>query len=248
MSMPAAYLSEIFTSVEGEGLYAGRPATFIRFCGCNLACSYCDTEYAGRNSEAAIVHGAGAVGSGERREVTNPVTSDRLVAEIKEARAAPTLVLTGGEPLLQPSFLLDASRQLHMLGYRLHLETNGSLADAFLEIKDVIDFVCMDIKLPSTQGGKDLVREHRAFLEALAGRDAAVKIVLTDEASQAEIGDAVELVSGVNRYLPVLLQPAILEGRPAMAGERLLAALDLARSGLYDVRLSLQMHKVLGIR
>lgn len=75
---------EIFDSIQGEGLTVGMPSTFVRFAGCNLACEYCDTKYAWH-----------AYGTGTR------MTPQEIVEQITQ----PAVVLTGGEPLLQPELL-----------------------------------------------------------------------------------------------------------------------------------------------
>jgi len=240
----AAQLSEVFTSVEGEGLFAGRPSTFVRFSECNLACSYCDTGYARQKQRAMLVSGGGST-----REVANPVGLEDLAALLREGvSVAPTIVFTGGEPLLQADFLGHAARLLKRLGFAVQLETNGTLPEAFLGVRDAVDFVSMDIKLPSSQGGRSLFGAHRDFLGALAGLRAAVKIVLTNQSGDAEISEALSLVASVNRFLPVLLQPAFADRRPGVGADRMLRALTAARLKLHDARLSIQMHKVLGVR
>jgi organic radical activating enzyme len=241
----SAYVSEIFTSIEGEGLWAGTPAVFVRLSGCNLACSYCDTGYARANSETAVVYPERIAGDGVR--APNPMSADEVVDAVG-GRSAGVLVLTGGEPLLQDGFIHAVGGQLRRMGYRLHLETNGTLFDALGRVKGIVDFISMDIKLPSSQGGNSLAAEHQSFLEALRGRPAAVKIVLTADTDLEEVAEAARLVAGVNRWLPVFLQPAFDGSRPTVDAGRLLAALAVARRSLGDVRISLQMHKVLGVR
>ena len=94
-------VAEIFTSIQGEGFFTGQPANFIRLAGCNLSCAFCDTDYS---------------------------VKERLSQfEIAE-RLNPTLrrvVITGGEPLIHN--LADLVLHLDAKGYKLHLETNGSL-------------------------------------------------------------------------------------------------------------------------
>ena len=75
---------EIFDSIEGEGKRTGYLSTFIRFAGCNLRCSYCDTAYALSADDAAAEY-----------------TADEL-AQIVQAKPWSRVTLTGGEPMLQP--------------------------------------------------------------------------------------------------------------------------------------------------
>ncbi|MFZ1947844.1 MAG: 7-carboxy-7-deazaguanine synthase QueE [bacterium] len=262
--MVSANLCEVFTSVEGEGVFAGRPAVFVRLAGCNLQCTYCDTPRARRRTAEAEV---------DSGPVRNPVELDRLVSIVADlasgrggAPQVPVVVFTGGEPLVQADFVGAAARSLRMLGLRAHLETNGSLPEAFVGVRSALDFVSMDLKLPSSQGGRSLWDEHLAFLAALSGKQAALKVVIAPETSLGEIDHAARLVAGVNRFLPVVLQPAfeeaVAEGpepsggsgrtrgraRPAVDARVMMDALAAARARLYDVRLSVQMHKVLGVK
>lgn len=104
-------LSEIFYSVQGEGTWTGTPAVFVRLAGCNLACDFCDTDY-------ALKFVAGI---------------DDVVARVRaEGGACPLVILTGGEPLAQSATpaLIDA---LRADGRRVHIETNGTLDVALPE-------------------------------------------------------------------------------------------------------------------
>ncbi len=99
-------LAEIFYSVQGEGTWTGTPAVFVRLAGCNLACAFCDTDYALR-----FVAGI-----------------DDVVARVAAAGGdCPMVILTGGEPLAQTTatILIDA---LRADGRRVHIESNGTLA------------------------------------------------------------------------------------------------------------------------
>ncbi len=98
-------LAEIFYSVQGEGAWTGTPAVFVRLAGCNLACRFCDTDYALRfmASVADVVARVGEIGGG-----------------------CPMVILTGGEPLAQSRTpdLIDA---LRADGRRVHIESNGTI-------------------------------------------------------------------------------------------------------------------------
>jgi organic radical activating enzyme len=97
-------INEIFRSIQGEGINAGRIATFVRFSGCNKSCEWCDTSHV-LNSEFIL--------------------SDLVDKIISIAEPKGLVVLTGGEPALQiDSFLIDS---LHHYDFELALETNGSI-------------------------------------------------------------------------------------------------------------------------
>lgn len=99
-------LAEIFYSVQGEGTWTGTPAVFVRLAGCNLSCSFCDTDYA----------------------LKFFATIEDVVARVRVAGGAcPMVILTGGEPLAQreTAALVDA---LRADGRRVHIESNGTLA------------------------------------------------------------------------------------------------------------------------
>ncbi len=130
-------IAEIFDSIDGEGKRTGLMATFVRFAGCNLRCSYCDTAYALREEDAA-----------ER------LTEDELLARI---RAYPwkRVTLTGGEPLLQPIASLCAA--LGKEGYECNIETNGAVP--LLEQRPPHLFYTMDWKCPDS-GMEGAMREE----------------------------------------------------------------------------------------
>ncbi len=99
-------LAEIFYSVQGEGTWTGTPAVFVRLAGCNLSCSFCDTDYALKFFASV----------------------NDVVARVRaEGGDCPMVILTGGEPLAQQETraLIDA---LRADGRRVHIESNGTLA------------------------------------------------------------------------------------------------------------------------
>jgi 7-carboxy-7-deazaguanine synthase len=101
-------LSEIFYSVQGEGTWTGTPAVFVRLAGCNLACAFCDTDYA----------------------LKFIATIPDVVARVRLAGAScPMVVLTGGEPLAQTASV-ELIGALRADGRRVHIESNGTLAVA----------------------------------------------------------------------------------------------------------------------
>ena len=94
-------INEIFYSLQGEGYYTGTPAIFIRFSGCNLKCSFCDTQH----------------------EDGKLMSDKEIIAEVTKY-PAPTVILTGGEPSLWiDSGFIDL---LHRAGKYVCIETNGT--------------------------------------------------------------------------------------------------------------------------
>ena len=101
------YVVEQFLSVQGESSYAGKLCWFIRLAGCNLNCSYCDTEYAKKSADGSLIN------------------IDALV-EKAVASKVEIVEVTGGEPLLQ-SGAVKLCEKLLAAGLTVLVETNGSL-------------------------------------------------------------------------------------------------------------------------
>ncbi len=127
-------IKEIFFSLQGEGFHTGRPAIFCRFSGCNLRCSFCDTDHFGTDGNLG--------GEYSLKELVDVITSlwpkrdDCFIGE-------PFVVLTGGEPALQiDSNLIEL---LHKKGFYCAVETNGTL-----KLPPDIDWICVSPKVNST--------------------------------------------------------------------------------------------------
>ena len=118
-------LYEIYTSIQGETQYAGRPCTLVRFAGCDLRCAYCDTEHA--------FFGGQEVGR------------EAIVADVV-SREVPLVLLTGGEPLLQPE-LPELARDLVARGFEVMIETGGHRDTSVLPPEVV---VILDVKTPGS--------------------------------------------------------------------------------------------------
>ncbi|QMT39475.1 7-carboxy-7-deazaguanine synthase QueE [Neisseria shayeganii] len=114
---PSYRIVEIFESLQGEGYHTGMPAVFIRLGKCNLACTWCDTDYLN----------------------FRPMSLHDILSTVA-AYASRNIIITGGEPTIQPHLnqLLDA---LKARGYRLHLESNGLQA-----IPEQIDYAAVSPK------------------------------------------------------------------------------------------------------
>ena len=241
--MTEASLSEIFSSIQGEGADVGKEALFIRFGGCNLSCTYCDTQYARQKAPSFVVYSEEG-----KEEFKNPVGADDILKIVADSCRLPATVgITGGEPLLQAQAVSNIARRLRMKGCRVHLETNGTLPGAFAAVRQLVDSVCMDIKIASLLEGGSYGSEQR-FLELMRGVDGYVKIVVTDSVTGAEVDTAIGMVTQVNPSMPVFLQPAFVDGQLGISAKKLLGFRARAARALRDVRISVQLHKIMNVR
>ena len=112
---------------------------------------------------------------------------------------------------------------------------------------DVIDIVSMDIKLPHSIG-RDLLREHRRFLEIARRKDVYVKLVADGEMSEEEFMAAVSMVAGVSREILLVLQPVTpMNGVRAISPSELLRYQSMALRELTDVRVIPQTHRLINV-
>lgn len=247
MNPTTAQVVEIFSSLQGEGLHAGERMLFVRFGSCNLRCRYCDTPQGLCDPESCRVETPPRSGSFE--SIQNPLSAAAL-SEVIAAFDDPWIAITGGEPLLQASFLEEwlPAVSPHR---RVLLETNGVRHDALKRVLPLVHVVSMDLKLPSSTGGSSLWSEHAEFLRATiaAGREVYVKIVVTAETTDADLQQAIALITRVNRFIPTVLQPVtptLAMNRP-IPQERLGAVERLCHAYLEDVRTVPQLHRKWGV-
>ena len=218
-------VSELFESIQGEGIYQGIRQVFVRFYGCNLNhCRFCDTRLEGYKEFRA----------------------EDLVKQIDfHQKDFHSVSLTGGEPLLQKDFLKEILVLLKQLGLRTYLETNGILASELSELIDEVDIVAMDIKLPSSTGLGSFWPEHKRFLEIACGRDGFIKTVICNSTQEEDIHRALKIISDFN--LPLVLQPNFFELGEALR-DKLKGFQKICLGSLSDVRIIPQMHKIIGVR
>ncbi|HEX2066791.1 MAG TPA: radical SAM protein [Candidatus Thermoplasmatota archaeon] len=176
-------VTEVFSSIQGEGRRMGLPTTFVRATGCHLRCTWCDAAYA--------FHG------GTRRSV------DELMADVA-ARPTREVCFTGGEPLLQKDAWEFAERLLGK-GYNVLIETSGnvSFARANQLPHEQRERLCvsMDVKCPGS-GMAD--RNDLSLLHDLRAPD-QLKFVLAD---RADFDFAVQVVRAHGPFpCPVFFNP-----------------------------------------
>jgi len=214
-------LIELYVSVQGESSFAGLPCIFVRLAGCNLRCSWCDSEY--------TFHG------GEK------FTLDQVEEKIVALAPVKLLEFTGGEPMLQERELLPMMDRLLDKGYTLMIETSGERPLA--KVPKAVHKI-MDVKCPASgESG----RFHLENLEALTSRD-EVKFVISDRADYEFARDFIQQYNLAERCGQILLSPAFTKTPTSqrtadncVLDPRLLVEWMLADH--LPARLSLQIHK-----
>src|SRR5690349_20642144 len=146
-------ITEIYASIQGESTFAGLPCIFVRLTGCNLRCSWCDSEY---------------TFTGGRK-----MSANEIFAEIGKHAAIKLVEITGGEPMLQERELLPLMQQLLDAGYTLLLETSGErpLAKVPATVHKIVD-----VKCPHSGAANTFNSE---ILATLTPRD-EIKFVISD--------------------------------------------------------------------
>jgi 7-carboxy-7-deazaguanine synthase len=242
-------VSEIFSSIQGEGYLAGRRQIFIRMTECNLDCRYCDTGFAMGDSCQVEKF----PGSNDFDHISQSLALSRLMDILTSwtgslPGAHHSISLTGGEPLLFAdilAFWLPEPRGI----LPIHLETNGTLSTGLERIIDQVDYISMDMKLPSTAVcGEELWDLHRHFLKTARTKNVSVKIVVGDKTDAAEIQRVCAIIAAVRLETPLFLQPLSLpENYCGISAVHLLHLQALASARLPDVRVIPQMHKLMGV-
>ncbi len=214
-------LIELYRSVQGESSFAGVPCIFVRLAGCNLRCSWCDSEYTFTGGQ--------------------PFTNGEILQQIEALQPCRLIEFTGGEPMLQARELLPLMQRLLDSGYEVMMETSGErpLADVPKSVHKIVDVKCLGSGMAHTFRPENL--------EALTLND-EVKFVLLDRADYEFARDFIRKHDLASRCGQILLSPAFTktptDERSAdnmVLDPRLLVDWMLA-DGL-PARLSLQIHK-----
>ena len=220
--MSKANIREIFLSVQGEGPYVGERQLFIRFCGCNLSCRYCDTDF--------------------ELSKSTEYTPIQLIEKVNEYGKNLVLSLTGGEPLVSVEFLAEFLPLAQKSGHKIYLETNATLPKDLNKIIDYTDIISADIKLESCTGqvqSKDNIFE---FFNIASKKEVFAKIVFDENITDEEVNFATQLA------ILIVLQPKMAGNKFAVTTETCEKIFDKFYTKYSNVRLIPQMHKFLNVR
>jgi 7-carboxy-7-deazaguanine synthase len=212
---------EIYRSIQGESSFAGLPCTFVRLAGCNLRCTWCDSEY--------------TFTGGKKMEV------DDIFAEVQRLSPNGLVEITGGEPMLQERELVPFMQRLLEAGYQVLIETSGErpLANVPHAVHKIADVKCPD------SGEGDTFQ--LANLAALTRRD-EVKFVIASQRDYDFARDFTRQHQLESKVGGVIFSPAFRKDATGSrdASHCLVSPAEMAdqivRDGL-NVRLGLQIHK-----
>ncbi len=219
-------INEIFSSIQGEGPVVGYKQLFIRFCLCNLNCDYCDTEF---------LYG---------ENYTSQALYEKINNEF-DLKTFHSISLTGGEPLLSYRFLKEFL-PLIKSQTKIYLETNATLVNEFEKVKNLIDIVAADIKLPSCYAGISLFGNHERFIKSCSGIETFAKIVFDKNINQEEIDFCTSI--GEKYNIELILQPKMEGDKITVTPEFCEQILNLFTNKHSKTRLIPQVHKFLNVQ
>lgn len=223
---------EVFSSIQGEGLRIGERQIFIRFFGCNLQCAFCDTDSRAESREVSVEELAEEV-----RVINRKSGPHRFIS------------ITGGEPLLHDEYLKALLPMLRDEGFKIYLETNGTLPHALRQLLGLVDVVAMDMKLPSSTRMQDLWSEHREFLEVARLSELFLKMVITSQTTDVDLVKGVSLIAELDDKIPLVLQPVTPCGGVREASQTKLKGFQrISEQRLKEVRIIPQLHKLIGVK
>lgn len=227
-----AKISEIFLSYQGEGPFMGSRQLFVRFYGCNIQCSYCDTPL----------------------ESFKTFSKEDLLGKVLDfGDDYNELVLTGGEPLLYADFvkeflILFRKHRPH----RTYLETNGTLPVELEKVIDQVDIMAMDVKLPSSTGyEEDLWARHESFMKVASRKELVVKAIITGDTTMDDVKRMGEIVREVDGDMTLVLQPATPVNEDVEHSDNEMLGYfkgHLEKETKKTIMVVGQMHKCLGIK
>ncbi|MBX2860515.1 MAG: 7-carboxy-7-deazaguanine synthase QueE [Vampirovibrio sp.] len=244
-----APVQEVFSSIQGEGVYVGKRQIFIRFAHCHLKCHYCDTPMTTPSGQCQVETNPG---SSEFKHLENPLSIDSLLTVLNDLyQTAPhhSISFTGGEPLLYHLFLKELFPQVRRFT-QTYLETSGTQPENLVSVLNHTDMIAMDIKLPSTTGEPQRLEDHRRFYQLAASRletQVFIKLVFNATTTDEEIHTVADIVT--NRKTPIILQPetCLTDNTVTLDHRRMVEIETLLTKVFQDVRVIPQTHKMLNV-
>ena len=233
-------LSEIFTSVEGEGILFGTKTLFVRLAGCPLKCHWCDTPY-------ALPMESGDLVSTQRAK--------QLISEHLQKNTY-KVNFTGGEPLAQHEAVIELASFVRGLGIKTYLESACYDSARFAKVLPEIDICKIEFKLKDAGAvdEKNYSTLLKNELECLrlavdGGKVTYIKVVVTNSSNLKEFHELVVKIFGMieaDDIAGFIIQPSHKIDEPTL--EKLFGFYDSIYPFYSDVRIVPQLHKAIGVR
>lgn len=230
----ALAVNSIFATIQGEGPLAGQPAIFVRLSGCNLQCYFCDTEF-----------------ESGRLMTYQEVVTEVVKLTLPSGCQTNLVVLTGGEPLRQQ--VIPLITFLGQLGFHTQIETAGTLwppaAQPGLTLDNLVGKVCSIVCSPKTGKVNENVQmmcdDYKYIIRE--GMSLGVDGLPNSSTQDRQIEQGLWRPS--NRAVRIWLQPCeeYNDGKPDAAATAVNMKLAAQLAMRYGYRLSLQLHKVVGL-
>lgn len=243
-----AKIKEIFSSIQGEGVYIGCKQIFIRFCACNLNCYYCDTDFYPTN-----------INDKNTFFEFTPIELVKYLEENYDLNSTHSISLTGGEPLIWADFLKEFMPLLNKKhDIKFYLETNATIDDNAKIILPYTDIVAGDVKLPSCSGVDKAFELHEKFFKTVhegfdkygnpfntTNKNFFAKVVFDDTITEDEIKKTVDLARKYD--FEIILQPRMIEDKLSVNTEFMMSIFEKFVKGYKHTRLIPQVHKFINV-
>lgn len=236
-----ARVSEIFTSIEGEGIFVGKKTLFIRFSGCHLKCRWCDTKY------------ALPLDSGTEYQIDE--IEDLIIRELQPFTYK--VNFTGGEPLLQTdAVIILADFIKKQTNLKTYIESSCFDSELFSKVLPYIDICKIEFKTDDSKVVENevydslLLNEIKCLeLAVESNKTTYIKIVVTNSTNLESFKNLVYNISKKIRPSDIvgfIIQPSHGVDQPTV--NKLLDTYDIVQPMFPEVRIISQLHKEIGAR
>jgi organic radical activating enzyme len=236
-----ARVSEIFTSIEGEGIFVGKKTLFIRFSGCHLKCRWCDTKY------------ALPLDSGTDYQIDE--IKDLIIKELQPFTYK--VNFTGGEPLLQTEAVIELADFIKkQTNLKTYMESSCFDSELFSKVLPYIDICKVEFKTDDSKVVEDeeydnLILNEIKCLELAVKTNKAtyIKIVVTNSTNLESFKNLIYNISKKIKpsdILGFIIQPSFGIDQPTV--NKLLDTYDIVQPMFPEVRIIPQLHKEIGAR
>lgn len=237
---------QVFSSYQGEGIYAGVPQVFVRFGGCHMRCSYCDTPESWTHQKSGEFEWPPF--SRQMDVFENPVSAEALLKRVHrhlETGKYHSVSITGGEPLLHSDFLAEF---LPRLGAKIYLETSGTLGPRLRKVIDFCDIIAFDIKLADCEGVSMDIADITDCINIAAGKDYFCKVVVMETSSTAEFEKLMRTIVSCAGTFPLVFTPVSPVNQNCIepTGERIHSFIRISESLGFKPVVVPQLHRLAG--